>query len=75
MSEALLTARQVAELLGVSAATVLDKFEAGVLPGFKLWNGPVRFRASELEAVLEGWRRGPGVPRGTPGLTQPKGAS
>ena len=35
------------------------------LPGFKLWNGPVRFRESEVLAVLETWRRGPLVSVGT----------
>jgi excisionase family DNA binding protein len=56
--ERLLTAREVAELLGVSAATVLDRWQAGQLPGFRLWGserGPVRFRQSELEAVLASW--------------------
>ncbi len=64
MGEQLLTAREVGALLGVSASTVLDKFEAGILPGFKLWNGPVRFRLSEVEGCLENWRRGPAPSRG-----------
>ena len=59
MTEPLLTARQVAELLGFKAGTVLDQFERGELPGFKLPNGAVRFRASELEAWLEGCRAQP----------------
>jgi excisionase family DNA binding protein len=57
--EPLLTARQVAEMLGVSAATVLDRFERGDLPGFRLWGrrgGPVRFRQAEIDALLESWR-------------------
>ena len=61
----LLTAREVAELLGLSPATVLDRFEAGDLPGFRLWGrkgGPVRFRLEEVEAVLASWRCGPPVP-------------
>ncbi len=65
MSERLLTAAQVAEYLGLSTAAVLDRFEAGSLPGFRLWGkkgGPVRFRLSEIEAQLEGWRvNGPGA--------------
>ena len=43
-------------------ATVLDRWEAGELPGFRLFGrkgGPVRFRLSEVEAALEEWRRGP----------------
>ena len=58
MSEPLLTARQVADLLGMSAAWVLDRFEADELPGFKLSGRAVRFRASEVELWLEGKRRG-----------------
>ena len=67
MSEKLLTARELGELLALSTATVLDRFEAGDLPGFRLFagvdrrgrpTGPVRFRLSEVEAALEGWRVG-----------------
>lgn len=65
MSEPLLTAAQTAELLGLSPATVLDRFERGDLPGYRLFGrkgGPVRFRLSEIEARLEGWRvNGPGA--------------
>lgn len=62
MSDRLLTARELAEYLGLSSATVLDWFEAERLPGFRLGGkkgGPVRFRLAEVEAVLEGWRIGP----------------
>ena len=55
----LLRAREVAELLGLSPATVLDHFERGDLPGFRLFGkkgGPVRFRLSEIEAQLARWR-------------------
>ncbi len=64
----LLTATEVAELLGFSPATVLDWWEAGKLPGFKLNskldtlgrpNGPVRFREAEIVEWLE---RGHSVP-------------
>ena len=67
MTERLLTAREVGELLGLSTATVLDRFEANELPGYRLFakvdtrgrpTGPVRFRLSEVEAVLEAWRVG-----------------
>jgi hypothetical protein len=40
-------------------ATILDRFERGDLPGFRLFGrkgGPVRFRLAEVEAALEGWR-------------------
>ena len=59
MTERLLTAAETAELLGLSPATVLDRFQAGDLPGFRLFGrkgGPVRFRLSEIEAQLEEWR-------------------
>jgi hypothetical protein len=55
----LLNARQLGELLGLAPGTVLDRYEAGDLPGFNLYGkrgGPVRFRWSEIEAALENWR-------------------
>lgn len=55
-AERLLTARELADLLGLSAATVLDWFERGDLPGFRLLGrkgGPVRFRESEVLSTLE----------------------
>jgi excisionase family DNA binding protein len=62
VTDRLLTARELAEYLGLSPSTILDWFEAGRLPGFRLGGrkgGPVRFRVSEVEAVLDGWRVGP----------------
>jgi excisionase family DNA binding protein len=62
VTERLLTARELAELLGLSAGTVLDWFERGDLPGFRLLGrkgGPVRFRETEVLAMLERWRTGP----------------
>jgi excisionase family DNA binding protein len=62
-TERLLNARELAELLGLSNGTVLDRFERGDLPGFRLYGGkvgaPVRFRWSEIEALLERGRCGP----------------
>jgi len=52
VKEPLLTARQVAELLGFAPGTIVDWYEAGKLPGFKL-GGRLRFRPSEVEAWLE----------------------
>jgi excisionase family DNA binding protein len=49
----LIRAREVAELLGLSSSTVLDWFESGRLPGFKLSSRAVRFRESEVVAWLE----------------------
>jgi excisionase family DNA binding protein len=53
--ERLLTAADLGEYLGLSAATILDRWQAGDLPGYKLFGrtGPVRFRASEVERFLE----------------------
>jgi excisionase family DNA binding protein len=58
VSEGLVTARDLADLLGLSASTILDMWERGDLPGFKIGRA-VRFRPSEVEAWLEGCRRGP----------------
>jgi predicted DNA-binding transcriptional regulator AlpA len=54
--EPLITARDVAERLGMTPDWVLDKWEAGLLPGFRLGSrkgAPVRFRWSEIDAWLE----------------------
>jgi excisionase family DNA binding protein len=52
LSERLLTARELAALLGFSPATIVDWSERGELPGFKI-GGRLRFRVSEVEAWLE----------------------
>ena len=52
------TARELAEMLGLSPSTVLDMWERGDLPGFKIGRA-VRFRPAEVEVWLEGCRRGP----------------
>jgi excisionase family DNA binding protein len=65
MSERLVTAAELAEHLGLSPATVVDWAEAGRLPGFRLGGtkgGRLRFRQSEVLAVLESWRFGPLAP-------------
>jgi excisionase family DNA binding protein len=59
VSDRLLRAREVAELLGLSTATVLDWFESGRLPGFKLSSRAVRFRESEVLTWLEERRVAP----------------
>lgn len=58
--EPLLTARQVADLLGFQAGTIVDWFERGDLPAFKV-GGRLRFREREVAAWLEGRRKGPGA--------------
>jgi excisionase family DNA binding protein len=61
MSDRLLRAREVAELLDLSPATVLDWWEAGKLPGFRLSSRAVRFSEAEIQAWLEARRRGPAL--------------
>ena len=60
MSEPLRTTAEIAELLGFSPSTILDWFEAGRLPGFKVGRA-VRFRQSEVIDWLEAQRVGPGA--------------
>jgi excisionase family DNA binding protein len=60
MTDRLLTAREVAERWGISADTVLDRWQAGEIPGLRLFGakgGPVRFRESEIAALEESWHR------------------
>jgi Helix-turn-helix domain len=63
--EPLLTAQQLSAVLGLTPGTILDRFEAGDLPGFRLFagtdkrgrpTGAVRFRESEIAAWIEGQR-------------------
>jgi excisionase family DNA binding protein len=49
----LLTARHVAELLAVSAETVLRWTRRGELPAIRLPGGAIRFRQEDLDAWLE----------------------
>ena len=53
----LLTTRQVADRLGVSPATVLRRWRAGELPGYRLGSNVLRFDPAELEAWLSSLRR------------------
>ena len=51
--ESLMKARDVAELLGLDVKTVVEHFQRGDLPGYRLYGrkgGPLRFRRSEIEA-------------------------
>jgi len=49
----LLTARQVADMLGVSAETVLRWTRKGELPAVRLPGGAVRYRQDVLDRWLE----------------------
>jgi excisionase family DNA binding protein len=59
MTEPLLTARQVADLLGFAPGTIVDWAEARRIPCFKV-GGRLRFRESEVLAWLETKRAGGG---------------
>jgi excisionase family DNA binding protein len=56
VSERLLTARELAEVLGLKPGTILDRWEAGKLPGYKFGRA-VRF---DLDEVLATGRPGAG---------------
>ena len=49
----LLTARQVAELLDVSAETILRWTRRGELPAIQLPGGAIRYRRTDLDAWLD----------------------
>jgi excisionase family DNA binding protein len=51
-----LTAREVAEMIGVSSETILRWTRRGVIPGFRLPGGALRYREGELEQWLAGRR-------------------
>lgn len=53
MSGRLLTARIVAEHLGLTPETVLAWVREGKLPAFRLPSGQIRFREADLDAWLE----------------------
>jgi excisionase family DNA binding protein len=53
MTDRLLTARALAERLGVSSETVLRWTRRGELPAIRLPSGAIRFREAEVEAWLQ----------------------
>jgi excisionase family DNA binding protein len=61
----LLRPAEVIDLLGVSRSWLYDAAKAGRIPCVRLGgpDGPVRFRACELEAWIEGSRMAPPEPR------------
>jgi excisionase family DNA binding protein len=58
MGGRLLTTRQVSELLGLSPASALRRWQAGELPGFRLSSNVVRFSEDEIDAWLAARHRG-----------------
>lgn len=66
MTGRLLTAREVADQLGLHTETVLSWVRRGDLPAFKLPGGAIRFRESDLDQWLQERATGRGTPRTTP---------
>lgn len=64
MTDRLLTATQIGQLLGFSPATIVDWAERGEVPAYKL-GGRLRFRESEVLTWLEGRRVAASPPWGT----------
>jgi predicted DNA-binding transcriptional regulator AlpA len=58
MTARLLTAREVGELVGLSTETILRRYRAGEIPGFRLASNVLRFDPVEIEAWLSRCRRG-----------------
>jgi hypothetical protein len=58
-----MTASEIAERIGFSPDWVLDRFEAGDVPGYRFGRkgGPVRFRWADWELFLRRCRVGPSV--------------
>jgi excisionase family DNA binding protein len=52
VNDRLLTARQVAARLGLSAETILRWTRRSDLPGFKLPGGAIRYREADIDAWL-----------------------
>jgi excisionase family DNA binding protein len=65
MTERLLTARTVADMLGVSAETVLRWTRRGELPAIRLPGGAIRFREDELGRWLNVRATVPATPPAT----------
>lgn len=58
MSGRLLATRQVGELLGLSPATVLRRWRAEEIPGYRLGSNVLRFDRADIDAYLAACRRG-----------------
>ena len=57
MTDRLLTAREVGELVGLSTETILRRWRSGEIPGFRLASNVLRFDGAEVEAWLESCRQ------------------
>lgn len=71
--ERLLTARELGEILGFQAGTIVDWAAVGKVPAFNI-GGRLRFRLSEVEDWLEAKRVGAGGEApATPSVRPPSG--
>jgi predicted DNA-binding transcriptional regulator AlpA len=59
VTERLLTAREVGELVGLSTEAVLRRWRAGEIPGYRIASNVLRFDPVEIEAWLALKRSGP----------------
>ena len=57
MTPHLLTARELADVLGLSVETILRWVRQGKLPAIRLPGGAIRFREDEVEGWLQSGRR------------------
>ena len=53
LTDRLLTAREVGELVGLSTETILRRWRAGEIPGFRLASNVLRFDPGDVEAWLK----------------------
>ena len=58
MTERLLTAREVGELVGLSTESVLRRWRTGEIPGFRIASNVLRFDPAEVDAWLASCRSG-----------------
>ena len=57
MDRRLLSAREVGELVGLSTESVLRRWRAGEIPGFRLASNVLRCDPVEIDEWLQGLRR------------------
>jgi excisionase family DNA binding protein len=65
VTDRLLTAKELADYLGLKPGTILDKYERGELPGFKFGRA-VRFDLAEVLATGKAGRGRRNASRSTP---------
>jgi excisionase family DNA binding protein len=52
LAERLLTTRELAEYLGLSPATILRRWRAGEIPGYRISSNVLRFDRGDIDAWL-----------------------